>query len=251
MFRLAQALALVATFSLPALVACNAVLGIDEAHERDDSSSTSTSLVIPAEGCNTPQTECATCVSGSNAFVACMGDHTCRKSLDTYRQCLGTKCDNPACFDSFAKSAGSAVADVVHAECPICEGSSPLASMCNLYCACMQQALPTQPGMLADGKSCESYNDPTQLPWSAGTVTACTDACKKLDLASLNCRWSHCELATNGETRSHCQHAISEASCPLSIVANNDCRDRKPFGWGCDSANECCSNRCVGEICQR
>jgi hypothetical protein len=251
MSRVAYSLAVAGALAALSLIGCNAVLGIDEAHSRDSAVSNSKSLVIPAEGCDIPQTECAKCVSGSNALISCMGDHDCRKSLDAYRQCLGSKCENVACFDALSVSAGSAVADVVHAECPVCEGTSPLASMCNLYCACMQQTLPTPAGAVADGMTCEAFNDAASLPWAAGTLVACTDACKKLDLASLNCRWSHCELANNGETRAHCQHAISEVSCPLAVAADADCTDKKPFGWGCDVSKDCCSNRCIGNICQR
>ncbi len=248
MRRLAHTLALFGSLVAFSLVGCNAALGIDEARLRDDGSVQSTSTVIPVAGCDSPHTGCGTCVASSNAYVTCLADHTCRKALDAYRECLGSKCDSATCFEGLAAGAGQKLASVVHTECPMCEGTSPLASMCDLFCACMQQPLPPPTvGSVADGKTCETY-DGTALPWTAGSLVECKTACEtlaKTDLASVNCRWGHCELPFDGESRGHCQHAIDESICPLSAVANPDCKDKRLVGWACPNGKQdCCSGHC-------
>lgn len=253
MTRVADYLAAAGALATVALLGCNAVLGIDQAHSRDDGTTTSTVQAIPISGCDVPNTECSTCVASSKAFGTCLGDHKCRKALDTYRACLGSKCNGAGCFDALAASAGADVAEVVSTECPQCEGNTPLVTMCDLYCRCMEQILPpaTQ-GAAPDGLTCETFND--ALPWTAGNMAACKDACGKLaatDVASVNCRWGHCELAANGESRSHCGHAIDDSVCPKSAAPNPDCKDRNLPGWACDIDSDCCSNRCSGNICAK
>jgi hypothetical protein len=251
MLRSIHVFAFAGAFAAVALVGCNAVLGIDEAESRDDGDPLHpTSQSIPVAGCDKPGTDCGGCVSGSTAFTNCLSNHDCRKALDEYRACLGSKCSGGACFDALKAGAGKLVADVVQAECPMCEGSSPLADMCDLYCACMEQTLPSLAGVPADGKTCETYNQ--ALDWPAADLAACKMACANLartDIASVHCRWGHCELATNGETRGHCLHAIDQSICPLAATPNPDCKDRKLAGWACDGPQDCCSNHCVGNIC--
>src|SRR5260221_2672263 len=179
MLRLAHALAAVGTLTLLALGGCNAALGIDEAHLRDDGSSQSTTQVIPNAECDAPHTSCGTCASNSMAFTTCMADHNCRKALNEYRECLGSKCNNAACFDALSKGPAQTVADVVSAECPECQGNSPLASMCDLYCACMEQGLPASTGLA--GLTCESFNGVPPLTWSVGDKAGCKDACKNMN----------------------------------------------------------------------
>ena len=251
MLRPTPALALLATISLPALVGCNAVLGIDEAHSRDEGMASSKVQVIPVPGCDAPTTECATCVSGSKAFQECLVDHDCRKALDVYRACLGSKCDGDTCFDKLQVSAGQPVADYVRGECSQCEGVTPLVSVCDLYCACMEQVLPPAvEGGVSDGLTCETF---AGAPWAPGNLAQCKDNCEalaKTDVASVNCRWGHCELAANGELRSHCSHAIDSSICPVAAVPNANCTDRSLPGWACERAQDCCSNHCAGHICK-
>jgi hypothetical protein len=125
--------------------------------------------------------------------------------------------------------------------------------MCDLYCACLEQTLPALGGVPADGKTCETYNQ--TLPWQPpGNLAACKAACDSLansDVASVHCRWGHCELATNGETRGHCLHAIDDSICPLAATPNPDCKDRRLTGWACDGPQDCCSSHCVGNICSQ
>jgi len=251
MSRLPNTLALVGALATFALVGCNAVLGIDEAHSRDDGTPRSTTQLIPVPGCETPTTDCASCVSGSVAFADCLKDHACRKALDGYRACLGSKCDAGACFDTLLAGPGSLVADFVRGECAECEGVTPLASMCDLYCACMEQILPPPTaGALPDGATCETA---AVAPWEAGQLAQCKAACDELakrDVASVNCRWGHCELAANGENRGHCGHAIDSSICPEAVKPNASCTDRSLPGWACDRSQDCCSNHCTGNICK-
>lgn len=251
MYRTKYALALLGCAAAVASVGCNAVLGIDEAHSRDEGSSSSAVQVIPIPGCDAPTTECATCVSSSKAFQACLGDHDCRKALDVYRACLGSKCAGDNCFEQLQISAGQPVADYVRGECSQCEGVTPLVSVCDLYCACMEQVLPPAvEGGVADGMTCETF---AGAPWAADNLAQCKDNCEalaKTDLASVNCRWGHCELAAGGELRSHCSHAIDSSICRAAVVPNSNCTDRSLSGWACENAKDCCSNHCAGNICK-
>jgi hypothetical protein len=253
MLRLIHVFAFTGAFAAVALVGCNAVLGIDEAQSRDDASSQSTVQVIPVPGCENPETSCATCVSGSKAFGECMGNHACRKALDGYRACLGSKCNGATCFDTLLAGPGQTVAEFVRGECPACESNKPLASMCDLFCACMEQTLPPPTtGAPVDGLTCESFL--AALPWTVASMAECKDSCEalaKADLASVNCRWGHCELAANGEARSHCGHAIDDSICPRAAALNPDCRDRNLPGWACEQNQDCCSNRCLSRICAK
>lgn len=251
MSRLAYTIALLGCVSPLALVGCNAVLGIDEAHSRDQGTVSSTIQVIPVAGCDAPTTECATCVSGSRAFQECLADHDCRKALDVYRACLGSKCDGDTCFEKLQASAGQPVADYVRGECPQFENVTPLVSVCDLYCACMGQVLPPDiEGGVSDGLTCETF---AGAPWTAGNLVECKNNCEtlaKTDLASVNCRWGHCELAASGELRTHCGHAIDSSICPVAVVPNANCTDRSLSGWACERAQDCCSNHCAGHICK-
>lgn len=252
MLRLAHALALASAFSAISLIGCNAVLGIDEAHPRDDGSpAVSTSQVIPVPGCEAPGTDFAACFSDSIAYGDCLANHDCRKALDAYRACLGSKCAGTTCFDKLLAGAGQAVADYVQGECPQFEDVKPIAAVCDLYCACMQQTLPpSTKGAAADGLTCETF---AGVSWQPGNKAQCKDACEALakkDLGSVNCRWGHCELAANGEARGHCSHAIDNSICPEAVVPNAKCTDRSLAGWACDVPHDCCSNNCSGRICK-
>ena len=226
---------------------CNAALGIDEAHDRDGGQAV-TAQAIPLKDCNEPKMDCGSCVEKSQRFAECMGDHFCRKALNHYRECLGTHCSKPECLAGLAKDPiGTTLVDWITTECSSgCVDASPLASMCDLYCACMGQQLPKT------GKTCQTVND--SLPWQlsgepTADTAACKESCKKLDLGSANCRWSHCELATNGESSGHCLHAVSDFFCPTVTVVDPKCTDRFQKNWGCVDNTDCCSNICSGRVC--
>jgi hypothetical protein len=229
---------------------CNAVLGIDEAHDRNGGTATNHTQLIPTATCATPHGNCAKCFDTSTAYTSCLATHDCRKALDDYRQCLGSSCHQDGCLAALQMGPASTLADWVTTEgCTDCVDSSPLADMCDLYCACMQQDLPPKAG----SKNCETF-DGGDLPWMAAgdpssDRAACKEACSKLDAGSVHCRWSHCELANSGELASHCRHAISSSFCPVTTVPNSACTDRKLGGWGCDVDDDCCSKTCGAHIC--
>jgi hypothetical protein len=247
MLRPAHYLALLGSLSAIALGGCNSVLGIDEAHSNDDGAMASSVLTIPIVSCQAPSPDCAACVAGTNAYAECLSTQDCRKALDGYRACLGSQCDNAACFDALAATTASKVADVVRTECKQCVGKKPLASICELYCRCMQQPLPPQPPATApDGETCETW---VKAP-SAGA--ACIQACETLaatDPASISCRWSHCELAVGRESRIHCSHAIDFSICPPKVVAGV-CKNRSLRSWACLEDKDCCSGSCVNNFCE-
>jgi hypothetical protein len=231
---------------------CNAALGIEEAHERSSTSSLKNQSA-PLSTCDGPLRSCGACVDSENATAACLGSHDCRKALDDYRQCLGSSCNREGCFTVLKASAGQAVAAVVAAECSDCADTSPLATTCDLYCACMEQKLPDTAGSSAAGKSCAVFDGGT-LPWTlTGDAStdhlACKAACQKIDLVSLSCRWGHCELAQSGESATHCNHAVSEVNCPAHIALDANCTDRKLGGFACVLDGECCSGSCVNNFC--
>jgi len=251
MFRPAQYFAFVSSLAVVALVGCNSVLGIDEAHLSDGASSPSNSsnaLAIPIVSCQAPASECAACLASASAYTKCVSNQACRKALDRYRACLGDKCNDVGCFDALSATAASEVADYVRTECSQCAGQKPLASMCELYCRCMQQQLP---GITADaapdGATCET------AAAAPNRGSACITACEMLaatDPASVHCRWSHCELAVGGESRTHCLHAIDSSICPLKVVAGDDCKNRSLPHWACDDGNDCCSSSCSNHFCE-
>lgn len=217
---LLQRLAILGSFAtLLASGGCNAVLGIEEAYDRNASSSVNHAQLLPTGTCAKPHGNCTSCFDDSNAFASCLASHDCRKALDEYRQCLGSACHQAGCLDALKAGAGRMVADWVKTEgCTDCVDGSPLADMCDLYCACMEQAMPKTAGTNAEGKTCESFNG-SELPWlpagnPAGDRAACKAACKEIDPASIHCRWSHCELANGGELANHCRHSISDSFCP-------------------------------------
>lgn len=239
-YRIALACSFV--FSL-ASGGCNAVLGIEEAHDRGSLMS-NVKQAVPSKTCDTPRGECSTCLSGTNAFATCLTSHDCREALNDYRECLGSSCSRAGCLEAMEAGAGKEVAPVIAAECPQCEDSSSFAGICDLYCSCMEQTFTLS-------TSCATFVD-TDLPWklSGDGLTdrlACKAHCMTLDLTSAHCRWSHCELANNGESASHCQHAVSELNCPQKPKV--ECQDLRPGGWGCTSDQQCCSKACNGKIC--
>jgi hypothetical protein len=172
--------------------------------------------------------------------------------LNDYRKCLGAKCDNAVCLDALATGPAHDLAACAldGLECPACPDVTPLADICELYCACMAQPLPPSAEAMPD-ETCESYNGSSLKDWPAGSKEACLTACRGLkDPAAVHCRWSHCELAQGGELALHCMHAIDDVRCPLAVEANATCKDRRINNWGCESSAQCCSDHCASShIC--
>lgn len=255
MLRLAPALAILAIGSLPALIGCNAVLGIDEAHERDEGGGASKVLEVPIATCDGPQpASCASCIADSckNSLDACLNTTPCRDALNEYRKCLGTKCNDGTCLAALHAGPASALADCALGanECPECPESTPLADICSLYCACMRQPMPLSAGVEAVGQTCEQYDGSSLKDWTAGDTNSCLATCRDLkDPAAVHCRWTHCELAQSGEKALHCGHAIGELKCPRHVQVTGSCKDKRVDNWGCSSDAQCCSNHCINNIC--
>ena len=254
MSRMAHTLALLGSLSAVALIGCNGVLGIDEAHSRDSGSDSGQGLEVPIDACNGPQpAACGSCIAESckNSLDTCLGSHECRMALNEYRRCLGTKCDNSACLVALQAGPAQDLAGCAldGPECPACPAATPLVDICELYCACMEQPLPQSAGAPA-GDTCEAYNGSSLKDWTAGSKQACLTACRGLkDPAAAHCRWSHCELAQGGELALHCTHAIGDSRCPLAVEASATCKDRRINNWGCETSAQCCSDHCASHIC--
>jgi hypothetical protein len=258
MFRFAQAFALSGCCAVLLLGGCNSVLGIEEAHDRDAGSSTGP-LEVPVASCDAPKGDCSSCFVSATPGVGepapcatswgnCVADKDCRTDLNEYRGCLGGKCSNKACSAQLKTTLGQDLAKCVTTECKQCDGASAWASMCDLYCACMEAPLPATAG----AATCEAYDTASkELMWPMGSTAECTKACLALkDLTSVNCRWSHCELAVLGETPQHCEHAVSSDRCPLGRTIDGQCTTKRLDGWGCESSTQCCSNDCnANHIC--
>jgi hypothetical protein len=255
MSRLAQTFALVGAVATVTLGGCNNVLGIDEAEPRPTVGISSHALEVPIRACNGPQpAACGACIATSckNSRDKCLATNACREALNTYRKCLGAKCNDDSCLADLkagpAKDlAGCALEGV---ECPACPAVTPLADICDLYCSCMEQPMPDSAGMDAAGQTCEQYDKDLLKDWTPGSHESCMAACLNLnDLTSTHCRWSHCELAQSGELGLHCGHAIDPVRCPLMLEVSSECKDRRINKWGCAKSDQCCSNRCVENIC--
>jgi hypothetical protein len=255
--RLAQALAVTGGFAVLALVGCNAVLGIDEAHSRDEGFTSGKGQEVPSDKCNGPQpVACATCITTNcpGARDDCLASHDCREALDTYRKCLGSSCDDASCLAALQAGPARALAGCALSttECPECPQATPLVDVCELYCACMQQPMPESAGAPYVGQTCEQYNGTSLKEWAAGDREACKTACRGLnDPAAAHCRWTHCELSQSTEKAFHCGHAIGDSRCPLAVNLDAGCKDRRITGWGCDRSEQCCSDTCSGHICSQ
>jgi len=246
MLRFGQALVLAAGVASLSLGGCNAVLGIDEAHDRD-TGTVASKLEIPIAKCDAPMPAgCSTCLEMNcgNFRKSCLASHDCREALNDYRSCLGAGCNNNSCLDALTMGPAAQLAGCMQGdECKsACAPLSPLAEMCDLYCACMEAPLPASAGVPA-GNTCETVDGVSLKDWVAGDTGGCKARCEQMnDLPSVHCRWSHCELAQSGEVAGHCGHAISEGNCPLHVQVNAACKDRKITGWGCQRDDECCGH---------
>lgn len=236
MARLAFGLLLAGGIASMLLGGCNAVLGIEEATLRDEGSTDSGALTIPIASCNEPKQNCGTCAASQCAatYPSCEADRECRDKLDDYRACLGSSCGESGCI-AVLKGVGKSgdLASCVEVECPGCVDTSPLASICELYCSCM----------LSDCSTVSGLN----VPWTpANEMLSCMAQCNSLGLASAHCRFTHCQLRK--ESAAHCSHAIDEGTCPKDAIAGSDCSLRAK-GWGCREGAQCCSNSCRNNIC--
>jgi hypothetical protein len=85
-----------------------------------------------------------------------------------------------------------------------CEGS-PLATMCELYCACMKDNCSSKP--IAVDPNC---------------VAAC-EAGATMDATIAHCRKTHCEFFDDDPIDDHCDHAVGIGRCLDPPDPNEDC----------------------------
>jgi hypothetical protein len=242
---------LVATISLllglKALVACNALLGIEPA-EHDEA------LDAPAKpkDCNWPAAEpkadCAACDEGCSstclpAIDACLADDSCRDSLKRYRKCVGKECRDPSGKCEGCVSDNPNTKALIECLKPCGCSIAQVATLCESYCACMQsKCAGSQPG---------------------GSFTACVEACDRGNAAGVGkpgafdkperppdwltyCFWKHCEMAGTITAARHCQHAIGDnmpVNCPEPEDAPQAGLCPFPRGYApspCNTNEDCC-----------
>jgi hypothetical protein len=225
---------------------CNAVLGIEEAHEGGDQEEVSaapgtrvTTPLVPA--CQDPSPTCAACMATDCAKLPkteCLGDQTCRLALNSYRVCLGSACQDSAgdCKQALTTAEGRSratkmlsgvqgFAECVDGTCQSACKDSALVTSCELYCACM-----TANCKVADA--------------------ACVADCTSQKPADVLCRWTHCEMASADPTGDHCNHAKGINFCQTNTVYNAPCKDRSQDTFACTNNGDCCSNICDHHVCR-
>lgn len=250
MFRLAHTLALFGALSVFALVGCNAVLGIDEAHLSDSSSGGGGSTInlgskvttLPSKDCSAPNPDCAKCIAGSDcgdAKAACLADANCRVALNAYRVCLGAQCSDSAgtclstlsAYESQLHLSLLSFSQCVQGACGNTCKDTPLVPPCELYCGCM------------------APNCTTELAMRGTPLANCQTACDEATVDDLTCRWTHCEIAATHPNGGHCGHAIGEVFCNAKTVITNTCSDKSQSSFACDTGDDCCSGKCNHNVC--
>jgi hypothetical protein len=235
--KLAVVVFLLASFR--AVVACNAVLGIEPA-ELDET------VNEPAE-CDWPQLdpsqECFsnTCEAAASACPVdgCLKNADCRRNLRDFRKCAGDSCEAKAdrCEGCVADNAQARTL----AKClePLNCGLSDAYSLCESYCECMEQKCPVdQPGGASSClATCAAGNPALEAPFNA-----------PLPAWQAYCFWDHCERVSVDSPNDgfHCHHAVGIGSnCKVPSVADpNAPVCMHPQGYGnapCDNDDDCCA----------
>jgi hypothetical protein len=219
--------------ALGATVACNAVLGIEEAKLDPGEQTQALTCEYPQDDPNMEcpiKGECESCLESeapgatANCINAPAGGtpKSCRAALVEYRLCLGDNCsdENGNCAgclsgDDYANQLGAAVR-----ACPACR-TSPIATMCESYCACMRE--------------------------KCAAPAMCEDTCGMLSPYEQYCRWQHCERAADSASF-HCGHAIGMGGFCTDTEGPVTRCEKVWDGLGCDDPNECC-NVCRDGVC--
>jgi hypothetical protein len=238
MSRLTRKLTSVAALAstLYALGACNAVLGMEEA-ELDEQTAALTCERVSRD----PTVDCAkgscedclsTCQDVGASLEECLEKPSCRKALMNYRTCAGDMCAPKTECEGCIEATGEPTAIRLgncYEQCGGSCGPADIASMCDLYCACMR----------------------TRCPANAGNCLA--DCAARHQRGGVEdwrtyCWWSHCEAAATPNDGFHCEHAIDLVLCGTAPTANSQdvpCEFPKSFKNGaCNENADCCSGQC-------
>ena len=251
MSRLAHTFALIGSLTASALVGCNTVLGIDEAHLNDSGTGGGGSTVnlsskvatLPSKDCAAPSANCAKCIDDASdcleAKTACLADASCRVALNAYRVCLGAQCSDPAgtCLSALSAYESQlhltliSFSQCVQAQCRDTCKEMPLVPPCELYCGCM------------------APNCTSELAARGTPLVDCPSACAQATVEDLTCRWTHCEIAGSHVNAGHCAHAIGEVFCNAKTVITSTCSEKSQSSFACDTGNDCCSGKCNHNVC--
>lgn len=214
-----------------AAAACTQVLGLEEAElappQSEDTPSAAGPLSVPLPGTaceEPPQPSCVTCLQGC-VVDTCVADYKCRRELDTYAACLGSRCD--ADQESCALGVDDPDLFACLTDCAAdCEGTR-LVAPCELYCACMEEF-------------CVEERD---------AVGDCMTTCEALPDDVRDCRRDHCEWGRG--MGNHCKHASDRIPiCMPFDDAAALCGAGKERFWACDRDSECCSGDCGDGACR-
>jgi hypothetical protein len=257
-----------------AVAGCNSVLGIEEASldptaggftTSGAGGTTQTGGAVP-EGyalCDEPEPKCSACLRGQPGLAECLADGDCRVTLNTYRAKLGPGCvdEGQAAFEALDEpimgtpryNLARAITGACAADC----ATGSLASICELYCACMAE-------------NCVTYDDPPRtgdlIEPPVYDPALCMSDCMEMSPEVVGCRFGHCQANgyhaktlplynDAGVPRSidmHCEHAIGgHGICPRTLALYSTCQN--PNGglqrdsW-CDDSSQCCSQSCETEM---
>jgi hypothetical protein len=229
---------------------CNAMLGIEPGHLVQEAGATPLESHVPTEqavaedaesgDCPEPALQCSECVQdcASNALALCLGDGACRDQLVAQRDCLFAKadCSDPDgdCMETIDqdKGVGREMYDCLVACAKPCPAPY-FATNCDVYCGAMQQNCAEASGW-DDVEDCQAF-------------------CRDKGPRYLQCITVHAEVAGGYKNSNHCLHALGKPDAdPCSKVESlPTCRDGlRVTGYACTKDSQCCSDSCVGQICE-
>lgn len=236
--------ALMFASALYALAGCNAILGIEEGHLDEDTSSTEQPICNASQGVALAacmptaqlQTDCENCITRECVAKAAPGatldNAQYRIALAAYRSCQRAECtDSGNCAKCLSAEPSAACV----AKCaPSCQGAEVL-NWCDAYCRCM-------------GANCKDAQPKYKFA-DGSAAPDCMTKCAAEDIWRVNCLMTHCEIAASQGTH-HCYHADdSEPACERTPPSPTACtnRDQKQLGYPCKFSSDCCSGACSAD----
>lgn len=246
-------------FGLQGSVACNSVLGIEQA---EPSQALDSSLTCDWPEGN-PQTDCSSCDEGcvkQCGIAECLGDQDCRNSLFQLLKCVGS-----TCVDSGAKCGGCVQTNDkarTAAQCLRgCGGGCDLfgaISLCEGYCACMHdRCSKTEPNGTGTGGCMQACLNglPPGATLNVRDPAAPAIWSKAPEAWQIGCFWYHCESALQPNDGFHCDHAVGDGAasvCPKPAPPDPHatlCAYPKGYGNApCNRNSDCCSGTCLNDI---